>query len=413
MVRAALVVLAALVLTPAPVPDQPAQAQLFDRLFGPRPGAAERGQPGSRPAQPPPRRGFFWQRRQLEEPLPPPRQVRRAPDPTPRLVVEPKDPAALKLLVVGDFLAASLAAGLDQAFAKEPRVAVIERTEGSSGLVRTDHYDWNTELATILNEQKPDYVVVLLGANDRQQMRLPEGRVPFRSEDWEKAYRSRVMAIADTLKTYGRPAFWIGAPPLRGETASADMIYLNGLYETAIEAAGGKFIDVWGGFADAAGNFVYRGPDIEGQERALRTSDGINFTRAGQRKLAFYVDREVRLSDQGGGAADTFLASTAPGNRIEILPDGSKRLVGPVIVLSEPPPGASKELLGIGPTVAPDSGTPQYRLVIRGETLAAVAGRVDDFRWPPQERQAAIAAPATEDLAAAAPADAAAPAATP
>ena len=36
------------------------------------------------------------------------------------------------------------------------------------------------------------------------------------------------------------------------------------------------------------------GPDFEGQIRRLRAGDGVHFTRAGARKLAHYVEREIR-----------------------------------------------------------------------------------------------------------------------
>ncbi len=377
--RIAVVFVAALAATPVAVPERPAQAQgFFDRIFGPRPAAPERP-------------SFFRDRRQMAPPpgemrQPPARQrPRRVADPTPRIPVDPKDPTALKLVVVGDFLGASLAAGLDQAFAKEPRIAVVDRSEGSSGLVRTDFYDWTTELPKILNELKPDYVVIMLGANDRQQIRTGQERFQFRSPDWERVYRQRVAAIADTLKVYGRPAFWISAPPLRGNTASADMAYLNDIFQAGAESAGARFIDVWDGFADADGKFVTRGPDVDGRVLQLRSGDGINFTRAGQRKLAFYVDREIRRPGEGG--SDTFLASTAPGDRIEILPDGSRQLVGPVIALGEPPPGASTELAGATRPAEPGRDSLQYRLIVRGETLPVVPGRVDDFRWPAAEAE--------------------------
>ena len=37
-----------------------------------------------------------------------------------------------------------------------------------------------------------------------------------------------------------------------------------------------------------------RGPDFEGQMRILRSGDGVHFTKFGARKLAHYVERELR-----------------------------------------------------------------------------------------------------------------------
>ena len=366
-------------------PEKPAVAQgLFDRLFGRQPAQPP---PAIRQA-PPPGRGV--------QPAPPrqarPAQPRRpAPDPQPALVeVQPKEPGALKVLVVGDFLAKSLAAGLDQAFAEEPGIAVIDRAVGDSGLVRIDAYDWSARLPEILNEVQPDFVALMVGTNDRQDINLTGGRLDQDTPEWERVYQTRVAGIAETLRVYGRPAFWVGLPPLSSREAAADMARFNAIYRTGMEAAGGKFIDIWSGFADETGRFVTRGPDIEGQVRTLRAGDGINFTRSGARKLAFYLDREIRRPDRDAGRPGSFIASTAPGNRIEVLPDGTKLMVGPVISLGDPPPGAARELAGAIAPPPPDPASVQHRLVLLGEALPAVAGRADDFTWPPDRRPTAM-----------------------
>ena len=351
-----------------PYSTTPVSAQafggLFDRLF----------RPGPR---------YFP--RQL---LPPrdigrPPAVRQAPSepPVPKVEVLAKEENARKVLVVGDFLAAGLAVGLDQAFAETPQIAIVERTNGSSGLVRLDHYDWTKKLPEALNEARPDFVVVMIGTNDRQQIGPKGAKQAVRSEVWIATYNERLANLAGTLKVYARPVFWVGLPPMRSSSASADMAAFNVLYKTQVEAIGGKFVDVWNGFADAEGKFVSRAPDVAGQVRTLRASDGINFTRAGQNKLAFFVEREIRrLGGIGGGEA--LAISTTPESRIEVGPDGRRWLVGPVISLNEPPPGSPTGLIGGTKPAAPAKDSPQYKLIVEGASLPLVAGRVDDYRWP-------------------------------
>src|SRR5690606_11971861 len=153
------------------------------------------------------------------------------------------------------------------------------------------------------------------------------------------------------------PFFWISAPPLRVSDASADMVYFNGLYRPRVEAAGGHYVDIWSGFTNASGQYITTGPDIEGQVRALRAGDGINFTRAGRLKLSFYVEREIRRQTGVGAGAVDLLASVSNTSQIEIGPDGKKRLVGPVISLSDPLPGGSDTLAGAPPPTAYDPVT--------------------------------------------------------
>jgi hypothetical protein len=372
-----------------PASTIPADAQgigsFFDRLFRPGPRFFPRdllppGEVGKRP-------------------------VRQAPaePPVPKVEVLPKDPKARKLVVIGDFLATGLAAGLDQVFAETPEIAIVDKSQGSSGLVRLDHYDWTRKLPEVLNEVQPDYVAVMIGTNDRQQMGGKGAKAAVRSEPWLATYNERLANLAATLKLYGRPVFWVGLPPMRSTASSADMAAFNAIYRVHAESIGGKFVDVWNGFANEEGKFVSRAPDVAGQVRLLRSGDGINFTRAGQNKLAFFVEREIRRLG-GLGAGEALATSTTPGERIEVSPDGRRWLVGPVISLNEPPPGSPTVLIGGTKPTDPAKDSPQYKLVVEGASLPPVAGRVDDYRWP---------AGATGDQQAAAPSgDTAAAAAT-
>lgn len=305
---------------------------------------------------------------------------------------------ALKLLVVGDFMASGLARGLETTYAAEPRLVVIDRSNGSSGLVRADYYDWIAELPGILAEVAPDFVVLMIGTNDRQEMRTEAGTERLRSPGWDTEYAARAAAIAGILEDYGKPALWVGQPPMRQRSMSTDMAFFNSVYETAIEEIDGIYVDVWDAFADVEGRFTATGPDVEGQTRTLRGDDGFSLTTSGRVKLAYYVDREIRLP--GPGDAVVFLADPEPGNRAEVLPDGTRQLVGPVIAFAQPPPGAPTELLDRAPVVV--SGTAQYRLLVRGESLLPVTGRADDFRWPRPE-PAIPAAPPTPQPPPAAP----------
>ncbi len=377
------------------------------------PGAV--GQPSAQNA-PQPRGGGFLQflfgPRQDRPPPPPPPTVQQrrpptsAPPPVATAEVAPKDANAKQILVAGDFVAGALAWGLEQTFAEEPRLEVINGSNGNSGLVRDDYYDWKKELPALLNENKPDIVVFVVGSNDRQQMRDGKDRLQPRTEAWEKVYVQRIESLVDTLKVYGRPFFWVTAPPMRSTSATRDMAYLNDLYKPRVTAAGGHFIDIWNGFTDENGRFISSGPDVDGQLRALRNSDGINFTRAGRLKLAFYVEREIhRQTGIGAGSVD-LLASTSQATQIEIGPDGKKRLVGPVISLNDPLPGASSVLVGAvepagdsrvsservtAPLLAApvDTTSPQYLMIVKGEALPTVPGRADDFSWPPGNRSVA------------------------
>ena len=91
---------------------------------------------------------------------------------------------------------------------------------------------------------------------------------------------------------------------------TADMLAFNDFYKSAATANGGEFVDIWNGFVDENGNFITTGPDINGQVVRLRGSDGINLTRAGRRKVAFYAEKP--LKKLLGRAADPNIGTLTP-----------------------------------------------------------------------------------------------------
>ncbi|SHG36809.1 hypothetical protein SAMN02745157_4134 [Kaistia soli DSM 19436] len=295
--------------------------------------------------------------------------------------IEPKETDARRVLVIGDFVAGGLAWGLDQAFADNPKLAVLDNTDGSSGLVRDDHYDWTASLPDLLAETRPDAIVVMIGINDRQPIRAADGSLAVRSDRWDAAYTARVERFVAALKAAGKPVIWVGEPPLRSADGSADMAFLNTVFKEKAEAAGMRFVDIWDGFADEDGKFVARGPDMDGQARQLRSGDGINFTKSGRRKLAFYVERE--LGPAGTGDAIGTAAPLNPNETVEIGADGKARTVGPVVSLTDPPPAAvDATLAGAAPVAAPtNTADPVYKLTVEGIAAPAPPGRADDFTW--------------------------------
>ncbi len=208
----------------------------------------------------------------------------------------------------------------------------------------------------------------------------------FRSEQWGELYGKRIDEMIGVLKSKNVPVFWVGLPSVRGARATSDMVYLNDLYRGRAEKAGVTYIDVWDGFVDEAGNSNHYGPDFEGQTRRLRAGDGLHFTRAGARKLAHYVEREIRrvmlaratpLATPGPQEPEPDAkeppAAAAPG-----LPP--RPAASPVMSLTAPR-GTGDTLLGATP-VRNTADSVATRVLVKGEPIEAPAGRADDFVWP-------------------------------
>ncbi len=298
---------------------------------------------------------------------------------------------AKRVLVVGDFMAKALAKGLGEAFAENADIIVIDASNGSSGLVRDDFYDWNAHLPEIASSQNADLVVVMIGANDRQDIRATTGRIAKRTAEWSMTYARRVDGFIKTIAATGKPSLWVGLVPVKSNALSRDYSVFNSIYREKTDAAGITFVATWNGFADDEGRYVASGPDINGQQRGLRTQDGLNFTRTGRRKLAFFVERDVlRLLKSDAIAVLTALTPDATPDAVE----PQRVLIGPMVPIdavslagnselssfataADARPGAAIETI-VSDMPAPDGG---------GETQTAAppwppAGRADDFSWP-------------------------------
>ncbi len=327
-----------------------------------------------------------------------------------QVVISPKDPDAQAILVVGDDQAEGLALGLDVAFADTKSILVVNKSRSDAGLVRDLPFELSAKLPALLAERKYDFVVVMIGENDR--VTFPSAATggkqeEVRSEKWETLYRERVKKVAGLLKDYGKPFYWVSLPPMERPSLSAFASYLNGIYKSGVEQAGGLSIDSWNGFVDEDGHFTSQGPDIDGQQKRLRSSDGMHFTRAGQRKLAYYVETEIRKVMHG----ETVKLEPAMPEVLPVQPDAQKALlaappplpaapwakIGPVIPMSteadadtdlagapqsktQPKP-SEKGVVDALPGGYPLAETPLYRRLIAGEPIPAPSGRIDDFTW--------------------------------
>jgi len=348
--------------------------------------------------------------------------------PSPRKLETPPSQTAV---VIGDSMADWLGYGLDESYAEQPEIGVERKIRRTSGLVRYDAkneaLDWPQAAKDALSNAKPNAIVVMLGLNDRvplsekapaqpkrngepaqganqsagqasqdkaapaadaeaqpqtagqtaSQHLISSGPYDFHTEQWSALYAKRVDAMIAALKSKGVPVIWVGLPAIRGTKATSDVSYLDELYRERAERAGIIYVDIWDGFVDEDGDFAMQGPDFEGQTRRLRTADGVYFTKAGAIKIASYVDRELRRVMPSSVAP---VALPGPEKTPKSGPAGARPDVGPVLPLTASSGKKGGELLGASPGTISDPIA--AKVLSRGESLTAPAGRADDFSWP-------------------------------
>lgn len=294
-----------------------------------------------------------------------------------------KQPDAKKVLVIGDFMGSALADGLIVAFASDPGIIIEKKTDGSSGLVRDDHLDWPQTLTTYIGEVKPALVVIMLGANDRQQMVVNGKREKFQTEPWKAEYEKRVATIIEVTRQNKIPFVWTGLPAFSSPSLSADAATLNNYYRAKAEFAGGEFVDIWDGFADENGKFIASGSDINGQPVRLRGSDGLSLTKAGKRKIAFYVEKPIRKLIGSSLPLVSTLNANANSDETAVAPTIANIVSVPPISLMDPDLDGGNQLLDAATLPKTNGTSPRDKLIEKGETVDAPDGRVDDFKWKP------------------------------
>jgi len=300
-------------------------------------------------------------------------------------VLAQRQPASLfTVAVLGDSLGVMLGQGLAEAYGDRPGVAVLRKARENTGLVRDDYFDWAKGARELLgSNDKVNAAVVLLGSNDRQQLRDETGVLDLRAPRWRQIYGERVDAIIGAFRARGVPLIWVGLPVMKSERFSGDMARLNEIIRERVSAAGGIFVDIWDAFLDDHGQFATYGPDVNGLFQKLRAPDGVHFTKSGARKAAHFVETEInRLIDAAKPRVDPeprvdpAVVTVDPGVAVEPAP------VAPAPVAAPEPAQATDPLAAL-PALAP---TPEVVIPIR-----PAAGAVAPLTGPVSARGGELA----------------------
>lgn len=210
------------------------------------------------------------------------------------------------VLAIGDSMMRILGARFEKQFAKafketgKKEKSATAYSSLGSGLVRDDAFDWYAKIRELLADRKPQAVIVLLGANDRQTIKDGEGRtIEFGTDDWSVEYAKRVARAMDELcedKTV-KHVIWMLLPDMKesiqqdyaelvndiirkeavaGDVRKAKIITFD--TRLVLSRKPGKYSD-----------FLMVATKTGAQSIKVREPDGVHFSRAGAEHLAARV----------------------------------------------------------------------------------------------------------------------------
>lgn len=267
--------------------------------------------------------------------------------------------------VVGDDIAEGLLEGLSDAVRGDPKLQVKPKPLVIDQLMRQGFTDQLKALDDGLVRDQPTITVVMFGPQDRISFKGPNGKKYWiDSDEWRAEFGRQIDLVMKTLKHAKQAVYWVSLPNVRRSEPNEDVQVLNDIIREKVLLNGLKYIDAYAGFVDEGGGYSAMGPDINGKIRLLREQNGVGFTDAGNRKLAHFVERELRrdvaqaLSDRTIPLAGSVAEQQAISASRSAADTGAKTAAaGPQGSAA----GAAPSAQAPGPQSPPPSGSAEQR----------------------------------------------------
>lgn len=203
----------------------------------------------------------------------------------------PRGPAqapALGLLVCGDSMVKTVARSLTREFAAFPSIRMSQLISIGTGLARPDVFDWPAKLKEAAAD-RPAAVVIMLGANDGQNLRTAQGSVVTEgTPEWTTEYAGRVAALLAQARAAGAEhILWVGMPDMREKKLQADAQRINAIAQAeCARTAGAEYFDTTAIFSPRPGTYSAYIVQPGGRPLLVRASDGGHLNGDGADLLA-------------------------------------------------------------------------------------------------------------------------------
>jgi hypothetical protein len=195
------------------------------------------------------------------------------------------------LLVTGDSLSTPLDLELGQRLAPDG-VDVVRDPHLATGISRDDLVDWGQLSATQVAADRPDAVVIFIGANEGLPMPGPGGEdVSCCGPDWAAVWANRARQLMDNYAQKGAAkVYWLTVPTAR----DPDRGPITDAVNAAVYAAAAplrssvRVLDM--GEIFTPGDRFRDAIDVGGRETIVREPDGIHLNDAGSALAADAVE---------------------------------------------------------------------------------------------------------------------------
>ncbi len=211
-----------------------------------------------------------------------------------------------KVLMIGDSMMEGVAPRVLSRLQKDHHVTGLNLSKRNTGLAYPNYFNWPKTTQKAL-ENHPDIglLVVFLGPNDPWSMPNGPGKpyLTFKSEAWENEYRNRIRSILALAELHAIPVIWLLPPNMRSNKLNQSMAWLDTMYSSEVQAAGGIVLSVNAlfGYKDD----IYSPTEvIDGKRVSLRAPDGTHYSPAGQSLIARAIIEHISFEQTQSDTAD-------------------------------------------------------------------------------------------------------------
>lgn len=195
------------------------------------------------------------------------------------------------LVMIGDSLAMGIQKSFEKLLAEHPGVSFDRVTKISSGLNNPDVFNWEIAVKDILQKNRPDALLVMLGVNDaNNNIRLGDVRAVLGTPLWPETYKKKVDGFVRIMTDQQVKVFWVGMPVVKDPAANDRIKIANEAAKTACDAVEGcTFIDAFTVLADEKGAYSVYVKGKDGANIRVRDKDGVHFSTEGGDLLSRHI----------------------------------------------------------------------------------------------------------------------------
>jgi len=224
----------------------------------------------------------------------------------------------LRIRVFGDSQGFDLGDVLKSTVAANPLIHADFDAKVSTGLARPDFYNWPARMQENLVREDADVIVIMIGANDDQNlMDITGNRVAVKgSPEWAEEYRRRVAGVMDLLNNNRRKVVWIGEPLVARPELNQTLQMINGIVSSeASQRPWVTLVDTTKLLAGPNGEYVDYLTQPGKPAIRCRAADGVHLT-PGCDKLVVDQAMDVIRTQYPAIAPTTTTTTTTPATTV-------------------------------------------------------------------------------------------------